>query len=89
MNTAEQDDLKLCRMSLTEVDGRRSRLHFAYLIGTREGIVHKTEVHELGLFTVAEMLQAFAAAGLRVRHDPEGLYGRGLYVARAASASSS
>ncbi len=32
-------------------------------------------------FTVAEYLEAFAAAGLDAEHDPEGPTGRGLYTA--------
>jgi hypothetical protein len=47
--------------------------------GTRRA----SEVHELGLFTVAELLEAFRQAGLRAEYDPKGLTDRGLYVARA------
>lgn len=83
--TAEAEGIRVCRMSRIEVEGRLSRLHFHYLLGRETGIEHLAEVHELGLFTVAEMLEAFAAAGLRAEHDPQqGLAGRGLYVARAA-----
>ena len=84
--TAESEGLSVCRMSRLEVEGRVSRLHFHYLLGRATGIEHLSEVHELGLFTVAEMLEAFAQAGLRAEHDPHrGPSGRGLYVARVTA----
>ena len=84
LTTAESEGLSVARMSHTEVDGRISRLRFEYLVGRHAGIEHLSETHELGLFTSAEMLTAFAQAGLRATHDPKGPHGRGLYVARAA-----
>ena len=84
MHTAETEVLKVCRMSRTELDGPLTRLHFEYLIGRPGRVERASEVHELGLFTVEEMLETFRAAGLAAEHDPEGLTGRGLYVARVA-----
>jgi SAM-dependent methyltransferase len=82
---AEGEGIKVCRMSNSRVRDGVSVLEFHYLIGRAEGIEHRREVHELGLFTAAEMRRAFADAGLEiVRHDPEGLIGRGLFAARAA-----
>jgi SAM-dependent methyltransferase len=85
VHTAESDSLTVCRMSHMEVDGRVSRVHFEYLIGRPEGIRHVSEIHELGLFTIAELLDCFRSAGFSVDHDPAGLMGRGLYVARLAA----
>lgn len=85
VKTAETEGVSVCRMSHTEVEGRLSRLHFDYLIGRATSIQHASEVHEMGLFTVEEMLECFQAVGLRAEHDPEGPYGRGLYLARVAS----
>jgi SAM-dependent methyltransferase len=74
--------VKVRRVGTTEVDGRVSRVRFDYIIETRDGVRQATEIHELGLFTVDEMLAAFGEAGLSAEHEPEALTGRGLYVAR-------
>lgn len=84
VNQAEGGGKKVVRMATIFVEERLSRLRMEYLIGSREGIQHVSETHELGLFTVAETLVAFEAAGLRATHDPTGISGRGLYLARAA-----
>ncbi len=84
VSTAEAEGVKVCRMAHTHVDGRISRLRMDYLIGQADGIRHASELHELGLFTPEEMQGCFRAAGLAADYDPEGLTGRGLYVARAA-----
>jgi SAM-dependent methyltransferase len=84
--TVEAEDLHVVRMSHTSVRDGISVLDFRYLIGTPHGIEHKEERHELGLFTHVEMLDCFAEAGFEsVEHDPEGLTGRGMYVARAGA----
>lgn len=83
--SAEAPEVSVCRMSRTEVEGRVSRLHFEYLIGWADGIRHTRDVHELGLFTVAETLDAFRAAGLNAHRREDGPAGRGLYVGRAAA----
>lgn len=82
MLSAENDNIKVCRMNLSGREGDISILNFHYLVGTQGKIENFTERHELGLFTVGQMASAFEAAGLAVRHDPEGLTGRGLYIAR-------
>lgn len=80
-NTAEGDGVRVVRTSRVEIDGWLSRVYFDYEItdenGTREG----QEVHELGLLTSSEMIQAFRRVGLSVKYDPAGLTDRGLYVA--------
>ena len=84
MKTAETSGLKVCRMSHSVVEDLISILEFHYLIGSGEGIDHRKEIHELGLFTTEEMERCFIDAGLDVvEHDPEGLIGRGLFVAAA------
>lgn len=84
VNTATAGGITVSRMSRVEVEGRLSRLYFDYLIGRSHGIEHASEVHELGLFTVDEMLACFREAGLSVTYDEGGPSGRGLYLARAA-----
>jgi hypothetical protein len=66
--------------------GGRRRADVAAVLRDRienaAGIRHASEVHELGLFTTGEMIDAFWQAGLDVDHDPKGLSDRGLFVAR-------
>ena len=87
-HAAAAPGVRVQRLGTTEIDGRVSRLRFEYTIETVDGIRHATEVHELGLFTVEEMLSAFHAAGLSAEHEPSGLAGRGLYIARIAPGGS-
>ena len=76
----DKPDLKIARMNISKRKGRLSFFTLHYLVATPEGIEHFTELHELGLFTEDEYLEAFRAAGLEVIHDHEGLDGRGLYI---------
>ena len=76
----DENDLKIARMDVTEREGPTSRLTFHYMVGTRDGISTFTEDHVLGLFSEDEYRGAFEAAGLSVRHDPDILMGRGVYV---------
>jgi len=82
MLPAETDDLKVCRINTSGREGDISILDFHYLVGTEGKIEYFTERHELGLFTVGEMMAAFSGADLDVRYDPDGLTGRGLYTAK-------
>ncbi len=76
----DEPELKIARMNINRIEGRRSFLDFHYQVGTPDGIVNFMEVHELGLFTDEEYQQAFIDAGLAVFHDEVGLDGRGLYI---------
>jgi ubiquinone/menaquinone biosynthesis C-methylase UbiE len=76
----EEDELAIARMNVAERGNGTSVMVFYYLVGTPDKIDHFTERHELGLFTVEQHSEAFRVAGLAVKHDPEGLMGRGLYV---------
>jgi SAM-dependent methyltransferase len=80
----EAEGVVVSRRSRTEIDGTLSRLLFEYEIDDHGAVRTVSEVHELGLFTTDEMMQSFRDAALDVQHDPEGLSGRGLFVARHA-----
>ena len=82
MLTVDQPDLKIVRLSHGARKGNISILEFQYLIGTANGIKHRIEIHEMGLFTHKEYMNAFRPASLSVTHDPKGLSGRGLYIGR-------
>lgn len=81
-NAAAAPGLQVERVSHLAILGRISRLRFDYTLTDSAGVRHATELHEMGLFTTAEMLAAFTEAGLAVEHDETGLDGRGLYIAR-------
>lgn len=80
INRVEKPEIKIVRMALARKRGRVSHLEFQYLIGTCRGIEHLTEHLEMGLFDHDEYMEALTRAGLRVTHDPEGIFGRGLYI---------
>lgn len=73
---------KIARMNVGELKGRLSSFKFHFLIATPDSVQHFTERHELGLFTHEEYIQALQIADLEVKHDPEGLDGRGLYIGK-------
>jgi SAM-dependent methyltransferase len=80
-NQVDEEDLKIAWMYTSEREGSLSVLDIHYLIGRPTGIECVRERQELGLFTEEQHLDAFRAAGLEARFEPEGLSGRGLYVA--------
>jgi SAM-dependent methyltransferase len=88
LNSVHPGDVAIARLGYCEIRDRMSTLHFEYLIGTLGKIRHETETHDLGLFTREEMGRCFAEAGLSFVFDPDGLTGRGLYVARKARTGS-
>jgi hypothetical protein len=83
-HAGEADGIRVSRVSRTEIEGRLSGLHFDYEITDATGTRRSSEVHELGLFAAAELLQTFQEAGLHADYNPKGLTDRGLYVARIA-----
>jgi SAM-dependent methyltransferase len=87
LHTVDREDVKIARVSRSEVRDRLSSLEFQYLVARPSEIQHLKEIHELGLFTVQEMMDALDSAGFaEVAYDEGGPTGRGLYVARAPKA---
>lgn len=76
----DEPDFKVCRMSVSRVEGRLSIMDMHHLVATPEGVEHFVEHHEMGLFTHDEFLSAVAAAGLNPVYNEQGLTGRGLYM---------
>jgi hypothetical protein len=87
MQLVDQPKLKICRMSLSGRQGNLSLIPLHYLIATPEGVEYVREDHELTLYTVDEMLAFFHRAGFNAKYDPEGISGRGLYIAKLAEST--
>lgn len=83
--SATSGAMRIRRVGTTEIEDRLCRLRFDYTVEEPGRVQHITEVHELGLFTEQETLDAFAAAGLTARHDAKTASNRGVYVARIAA----
>jgi SAM-dependent methyltransferase len=81
----DDPELKIARISTSGAEGALSWFDLHYLVGTPKGTEHFIEHHELGLFSEKDMLSAFTEAGLDVIYDPDGLTGRGLYIATSSS----
>ena len=85
--SVDEPDLKIARMAHSGRIGGLATMDFEYLVGTPAGIEAFSERHELALFTDEEYRQAFDGAGLCVERDPEGLIGRGLYIAQPVASA--
>jgi ubiquinone/menaquinone biosynthesis C-methylase UbiE len=83
--SATSGTVRVHRVGTTEIEDRLCRLRFDYTVEELGRVQRITEVHELGLFTEQETLQAFAAAGLAAQHEAKSPSNRGLYVARIAA----
>jgi SAM-dependent methyltransferase len=82
LNVVDKPDLKIAWMYTNERVGDLAHWENHVLVGTADGVEAFVEVHEAGLFTDAQYRRAFGSAGLAViEWDPEGPWGRGLYVA--------
>jgi SAM-dependent methyltransferase len=79
----DEPGLKAARIGVSAQRGRLSISDLHFLVATPEGVQRLREKLILGLFTDREYRAAFAAAGLRLEHDPVGLEGRGLYLGLA------
>ena len=85
MVVVDQPDMKVCRMTVSQREGDVSVMPLQYLIATKDGVRHLEETHRLALFSVKQLIGFFQAAGLEPTFDPVGLFGRGLFIARAVA----
>jgi ubiquinone/menaquinone biosynthesis C-methylase UbiE len=76
----DHPELKIARVNTSFMQGRLSYFDLHHLIGTPQKTEHFVERHELGLFEIEEMQNAFTKANLEVNYDEAGLTGRGLYI---------
>ena len=77
----DQPDFKLARMCVSRRQGTVATLDFHFMVATPQGIRQFSDRHDLALFTHGDYTEAFRAAGMEAIHDPQGLIGRGLYIA--------
>ncbi|PIP23973.1 MAG: SAM-dependent methyltransferase [Candidatus Nealsonbacteria bacterium CG_4_10_14_0_2_um_filter_38_17] len=76
----DKPGLKIARVNISDRRGDISVVNFHFLVATQGKVEHFTELHELGLFTPKEYMNAFKLAGLKVIYDKKGITGRGLYI---------
>ncbi len=76
----DQPDLKIARVNIADRRDNISVINFHFVVATPGNVEHFTELHELGLFTQEQYMEAFKHAGLEGKHDPQGITGRGLYI---------
>lgn len=83
LHTFEDEQIKLARAVVGQLEGDRSIFDFHWLIAVAgEGVAHRRERHVLWLCPRATMDAAFADAGFDCRWEDEGLMpGRGLLIA--------
>ena len=79
---AQAGDLAVSRVSRSWREGDQSVIEMLYALATPARTGSFTELHRMGLFTIAQQLDVYRAAGLTVDHEPKpALTDRGLFVA--------
>ena len=76
----DEPQVKIARMNVSRKEGNVSILDFHYLVATEAGVEQFNEIHELGLFTQSDHLDALNDSGLKTSYDHSGLMDRGLYI---------
>ncbi len=73
MDTYEDDDVKISRVSTSRPDGDLCTFEMHYLIGEKgKGVRYILDTHTLRLYTPDELMRAMDAAGLSAEFDPVG-----------------
>lgn len=83
-NFVDQPNLKIAWMYTSQLRGLTSVFDINYLVGTAAGVSSFAESHVMGLWTDAEYRDAIESAGVVVRYDANGLFGRGMYYGTKA-----
>ena len=80
--TYEDDDLKIARVHVSEIDGDVSVMDMHYLVAERgKGVKYYVDRHELGLFEIDNTLEIMRRVGFDARYLPDGLMeSRGLFI---------
>ena len=80
----EDDDLKIARVNVSEINGDVSVMDMHYLIAERgKKVKHFVDRHELGLFEVDRTLETMEDAGFDAVYLPDGLMeNRGIYIGK-------
>ncbi|MEO8209857.1 MAG: class I SAM-dependent methyltransferase [bacterium] len=83
-NHYDENDLKITWMYTSKMQDEFAVLDINYLVGTTEEVTYFKERHELGLFSDSEYRDAMMNAGIEIKYNPEGLFGkdvgRGIYI---------
>src|SRR5574340_196453 len=84
----DRPELKVARIVRCLREGRVSIVEAQYLAGTAEGVEHRSEREELGLFESGEIRSAMECAGLDTTFEPEGIGvgDKGVFVGRRPAA---
>lgn len=80
LSVVDEEELKIVRMSTSKMEGAVSTFDLHFLIGEPQGTSHFVESHRMGLFTRDEMQDSFSGSQMRCEYDPQGPFGRGLYI---------
>jgi len=77
------EEICVARLCTTNQQGRVSHMDFHWLVATRDGVEHFTDVHRMWCSTPEEMLASLDAAGFDARREEQGLAPeRGLLIGR-------
>ena len=84
VHTAEDGDLKVCRMVETAVEGEDYSLFVGhYLVGEAGRVRHFVETHRMRLLSRGQLTRLLEQAGFQPEYLETTPGGKGLYVARA------